>query len=498
VENKEQYANLEAYCSALEKQNELYKRKIERLELLEWELAQIKRMIFGSKSEKAPVVHAGQMSLFELAQEQKPDAAIEQISYQRNKPSADKTKPTRSELPASLARVEEVIEPDPLPQGAQRIGEEVTEILEYEPGKLYVRRIIRPKYAIKGSPEQGIFCGVLPELPLARSNAGPGILSHLLIGKYVDHLPFYRQVKQFERQGIRLAESTISGWFTQTCKQLVPLYDKMVEALLSQDYIMADETPIKVLDSLKTRSTHRGYHWAYYAPKAKLALFDYREGRGREGPNDFLKNYQGVLQTDGYTVYDQLKQKNQITHAGCMAHVRRKFFEAKEQDPMRAKIAMDYIGKLYAIEKHLRETDPTPEQILQQREPSLVLLKEFKSWIQDQLNSGKVLPKSAIGKAMAYTLNQWDKLLVYTQHAQVQIDNNLIENSIRPIAVGRKNYLFAGSHQAAQNAAMLYSFLGSCKINQVEPFAWLKKVLETINETKASQLHLLFPNNLSL
>ena len=181
-----------------------------------------------------------------------------------------------------------------------------------------------------------------------------------------------------------------------------------------------------------------------------------------------------------------------------MAHVRRKFFEAKEQDPMRAKIAMDYIGKLYAIEKHLRETDPTPEQILQQREPSLVLLKEFKSWIQDQLNSGKVLPKSAIGKAMAYTLNQWDKLLVYTQHAQVQIDNNLIENSIRPIAVGRKNYLFAGSHQAAQNAAMLYSFLGSCKINQVEPFAWLKKVLETINETKASQLHLLFPNNLSL
>ena len=250
MENKEQYANLEAYCSALEKQNELYKRKIERLELLEWELAQIKRMIFGSKSEKAPVVHASQMSLFELAQEQKPDVAIEQISYQRNKPSAaDKTKPTRSELPASLARVEEVIEPDPIPQGAQRIGEEVTEILEYEPGKLYVRRIIRPKYAIKGSPEQGIFCGVLPELPLARSNAGPGILSHLLIGKYVDHLPFYRQVKQFERQGIRLAESTISGWFTQSCKQLVPLYDKMVEALLSQDYIMADETPIKVLDS---------------------------------------------------------------------------------------------------------------------------------------------------------------------------------------------------------------------------------------------------------
>lgn len=486
VENKGQYVSKKTY-------DELQKKH----ELLQWEMAQIKRMLFGSKSEKQAFVPPGQGSLFELPAQEKPSEK-QQVSYQRSKPGPDKNKPVRTPLPASLPRIEEIIEPDLLPEGAQKIGEEISEILEYKPATLFVRRIVRPKYALKGQQEKGILCGELPQLPLPRSNAGPGLLAHLLISKYVDHLPFYRQVKQFERQGISLAESTISGWFTNTCKLLAPLYGKMVEELLSQNYIMADETPVKVLDQLKKRSTHRGYHWAYYAPQANLSIFDYRAGRGREGPNEFLKNYSGVLQTDGYKVYDLLHQKDHITHAGCMAHVRRKFFEAKEQDLARAQTAMGLIAQLYVIEKRLREGDFTAAQVLAERGTSIDILKAFKSWMGEQLTTREVLPKSAMGKAIGYALNQWDKLLVYTRHPQVHIDNNLIENSIRPIAVGRKNYLFAGSHEAAQHAAMLYSFLGTCKIHNVNPFAWLKKVLEVINETKASQLHQLFPGSLSL
>lgn len=486
MENTEQYVSKKAY-------DELQKK----YDLLQWEMAQIKRMLFGSKSEKHAFVPPGQGSLFELPAEEKPTGK-QKISYERSTPGPDKNKPVRSELPASLPRIEETIEPDPLPEGAQKIGEEISEILEYKPARLFVRRIVRPKYAVKNQEEKGILCAEMPQLPLPRSNAGPGLLAHLLISKYVDHLPFYRQVKQFERQGITLAESTISGWFMGTCKLLVPLYDKMVEELLRQAYIMADESPIKVLDQLKKRSTHRGFYWAYLAPLAGLSIFDYRPGRGREGPNTFLGDYFGILQSDGYKVYDELNRKEHITHAGCMAHARRKFFEAKGQDPARAKTAMDYIARLYGIEKTIREGDFTEKEVLAQREQSVEILKEFKSWMERQLTLREVLPKSLMGKAIGYTLNQWEKLLVYTRHPEVHIDNNLIENSIRPIAVGRKNYLFAGSHDAAQNAAMLYSFLGTCKMNNVEPYAWLKKVLETINETKASQLHQLFPGNLSL
>ena len=242
---------------------------------------------------------------------------------------------------------------------------------------------------------------------------------------------------------------------------------------------MADETPIPVLTKDKPGATHKGYHWVYYSPEHKQVCFDYRRSRERAGPEDFLQSYQGALQSDGYAAYNEFEKKEGITLLSCMAHSRRKFEQAKDNDPDRAAFALGKIQQLYAIERKAREEglSYTERKNLRQ-EQSIPILKELESWMKEQLP--EVLPKSAIGKALTYTLTLWKRLVRYTENGKWEIDNNLIENSIRPVALGRKNYMFAGSHEAAQHAAIIYSFLGTCKINNVEPFTWLKKALTLI------------------
>lgn len=452
------------------------------------QLAELKRLIFGPRSEKHLASVDAQLALFEQ-QAAEPSVEMQAISYNRSK-TVGKKQPVRSELPAHLPRLVEVIEPDPIPEGASKIGEEISESLEYKPASVYVRQVIRPKYAVK---DQGVVCAAMPTMPIPRSNAGASLLAHLIVSKFVDHLPFYRQSKMFQRQGISLAESTISGWFAKSCDLLEPLYEQMKKQLLTSGYIQADETPIKVLDPAKKKATHRGYHWVYHDPAAKQVIFDYNRGRSRAGPQDFLQDFEGILQTDGYKVYDELNTENRIIHAGCMAHMRRKFFEAKDSDPTRAEHVLELVKVLYMMEQFSVENYHSSEEKLVQRNAALKVLNQIKDWLDEEIH--KVRPKSPMGKAMAYALNQWPKLLVYTKHPQMQIDNNLIENTIRPVALGRKNYLFAGSHDGARRAAMIYSFLGTCKLNDVNPFEWLTHVLSVIQDYKTSQLSTLFPQN---
>jgi len=449
-------------------------------------------MIFGSKRERFVPEDPGQGVLFDLDEQERKPAEKEQISYTREKPKAKK-QPLRLELAAHLPRREEVIEPEDLPEGAKRIGETVTEVLDYEPANLFVHRIVRPKYIISSNDESTeIVIAPLPTLPIPKGNAGAGLLSHILISKYADHLPFYRQVQMMKRQGVRIAESTITGWFSATCRLLEPLYERLKEKLLSTDYLMADETPIPVLTKDKPGSTHKGYHWVYYDPVNKLVLFDYQKSRSREGPQEMLKDFTGYLQTDGYKAYTNLENKNKITLLACMAHARRKFEHARENDPVRSEEALRLFGMLYDIEREIREGGYDTEQVQRiRKEKSEPVLEEMERWLKTQAQS--VLPRSAIGSAVHYTLSLWSRLIRYTEDGRFRIDNNLIENSIRPVALGRKNYLFAGSHQAAQQAAMIYSFLGMCKINEVEPFQWLRHTLEVIPDYPANQLEDLLP-----
>ena len=462
------------------------------------ELNQLKRLIFGSKNERfIPSVSPDQLAL-DIAIQQKEQAivsATETIQYQRKKatkPESEKVQTGRMSLPASLPREQVIIEPSVDVTGWKKIGEEKTEELERIPGKLFVRQYIRSKY-VDPSGEQ-IVIGELPVRPIDKGIAGPGLLAQIVIDKFVDHLPVYRQVQRFEREGMKLPISTLADWISGSCALLEPLYETHRKLVLSQSYLQADETPIKVLDQAKKGTTHRGYHWVYHAPLARLVLFDYREGRGREGPHECLQDFSGYLQTDGYAVYEYFDQRSNITLLNCMAHARRMFENALENDKSRAEFVLTEMQKLYAVEQVGRDASLSREQLLTLRQEQAVpVLENLKAWMMEAY--AQVVPQSAIGKAIFYSLHRWDKLCIYTTDARLQIDNNLVENAIRPVAIGRKNYLFAGSHNGARRAAMLYSFLGTCKINNINPFEWLRDILSRIPSHSVNKLDQLLPNN---
>ena len=279
-----------------------------------------------------------------------------------------------------------------------------------------------------------------------------------------------------------------------SCKLLDLLYNKLKQKILESDYIQVDESPIKVLDKDKVRSTHQGYQWIYHSPLDNLVLFDYRKGRGQHGPKEILVDYNGYLQCDGYSVYDKIGQQEGITLVGCLAHARRKFYDAQDNDAKRAMHALKLFAKIYKFDKEINQEYIDDNQGIQKQRLEKIkpLFKEIKTWIEQE--SLKVLPKSAIGEAMTYYLNQYPKLEAILLDPRIKLDNNLIENKIRPLALGRKNYLFAGSHRSAQNIAIIYSFFASCKANDVNPYEWLKDVLEKLPDWNIQNLDQLLPD----
>lgn len=372
------------------------------------------------------------------------------------------------------------------------MGQKVTEVLEYTPGRIYVRKIIRPQY-VKINTDN-ITIADLPTLPIPKSNAGASILAHIYISKYIDHLPFDRQTKIFKRNGVVLSKSTINGWFIKGTDLLEKLYDELLKQVFATRYLQVDESPIKVQDPNKKGTLHRGYMWVYRSPIKGLVLFKYDKSRAKEVLKLTLNDFNGTIQTDGYAGYDHLKTNGQITHLGCLAHARRKFQEALGNDEKRASYILEQLQHLYAIERRARERNINAAIRYRYRQLyAKPILVEIEKWLKANLN--QVLPKSAIGKAIQYTYGQWHKLIRYIDDGQYEIDNNLIENAIRPLAIGRKNYLFAGSNTAAQKAAIMYSLFASCKINDVNPFEWLTDVFTRIADTKPSLMHTLLPNN---
>ncbi len=474
-----------------------YKEKYEALYLehvnLRHELDQLKRLVFGSRHERfVPATPEEQLSLgLDAQQKEITPAPTQKIEYTRiqKQASTEKVSTGRMKLPADLPRERVVLEPSEDITGMEKIGEEVTEELERIPGKLFVRQYVRPKYARKNG--EGVVIASLPARPIDKGIPGPGLLAQIIIDKYSDHLPVHRQQQRLEREGIKLPSSTLTDWIGATCALLDPLYEALKREVLSSNYLQVDETPIKVLDKNKRGTTHRGYHWVYHAPLKRMVLFDYREGRGREGPEECLDGFTGWLQSDGYAVYDQLNRK-EITLLNCMAHGRRKFDEAKDNDFARASHVLTEMQKVYAVEREAREMGLSHEERSTLRqEKSVPVLIALKNWMIENYKS--VVPKSPIGQALHYCLERWDKLMLYTTNGMLEIDNNLVENAIRPVAVGRKNYLFAGSHNGAQRAAMLYSFLGTCKINDINPFEWLRSTLETIPNHPVNRISELLP-----
>lgn len=457
--------------------------------LLKAELEQIKRLIYGSKSERFIAdVNPNQATLnLETEVVTPAEPVLQTVIYDRVQKQSSSVHAGRNPLPAHLPRVEIIIEPQGDVSGLKQIGSEITEQLEYEPGKFFVKKFVRRKYI----STTGILIGNLPSFPIEKGIPGAGLLANIIIDKYADHLPLYRQMERFKRNGINLASSTLGEWVSTACAMLLPLYDCLKLKVLSSDYLQVDETPIKVLDRDKKGKTHRGYYWVYRDVVSGLVFFDYREGRGRDGPTELLKDLKGHLQTDGYNAYEVFDTDG-IKLLHCMAHARRYFEKALDNDRLRAEYILQEIQKLYTVEKTAREKVLSNEEryVLRQKQ-SVPVLQELHQWLKN--NIMEVTPKSSIGQAIAYSLSRWEKLMRYTTDGKLEVDNNLVENSIRPIAIGRKNYLFAGSHASAQRAAMIYSLIGTCKLKGIEPYQYFKNLFEVLPEYKANKLHELLP-----
>ncbi|MBK8920153.1 MAG: IS66 family transposase [Saprospirales bacterium] len=481
-----------------------YQKLATEVEALKQRIAWFERMLFGRKSERfVPAEEvAGQLHLeFDGEQAQAVEESVRQMiaAHERKVPQVkDKVHPGRMPIPAHLERVEEVVEPEEDVTDMKRIGEDVTEVLEYDPGRVWVRRIVRPKYARvqvdENIDQSQVVQAPAKDLPFGRSKAGVSLIVHILISKYVEHLPLHRLIARFARSGLNIPPATMGHWVKVGAEPLLILYEAYQKLIFDTFYLQMDETRLKVLEDGKGK-THLGFIWAVFDPIRRLPFFFYQVGRDHKGPKKLLQRFAGVLQCDGFGVYETLNKKiDSLALMNCMAHIRREFFDAQSNDAQRAQTALTLIQLLYQVEEKARNLGLNPEQRLELRlQESKPIFDQLGQWLRSEYN--RVTPASAIGKAIQYALNRWKNMLLFLANGNIEIDNNLVENIIRPIAIGRKNYLFAGSHESAQRAAMIYTFFAACKHQGIDPEIWLTDVLNRIHDHKVSRLHELMPHN---
>jgi transposase len=414
-----------------------------------------------------------------------------------NNPTADK-KPGRKPLPASLPREQRLIDIAEEQkvclccQGALHcVGEERSEQLEYIPASIKVIETVRPKYTCrhceKTAETTPFVIAPVPSSPIPKSMATASLLAQIICNKYQFGLPLYRQVMLFQQSGIDIDRRSMANWMIKCGAWFERITDALKVHLLQQIAIHADETPIKVIDEDREKS----YMWVYcsgadspntHSALKNIALYDYQPSRAAACPKAFLQNYAGYLQVDGYAAYEQTQAKL----VGCFAHARRKFIDAQSVQPKgkigKADWALNHIQKLYAIEKQLADKTPAQRYALRQ-EKSTPLLAQFKSWLDK--SSHEVPPKSAIGAAIFYCLNQWNKLAAYAQDGHVQIDNNRAERAIKPFVIGRKNWLFSATNRGARASAILYSVIETAKANGLEPLEYIHTLLDELPRRKA-------------
>ncbi len=360
------------------------------------------------------------------------------------------------------------------PQGVdvsamKRIGETVNRRLQHIPASFLLVETIRPKYK---DLDTGLICQApATDQTFAKSSVDESVAAHIVVQKIIDHLPLYRLARIFNCQGVNIPESTLGDIYAESSRILQPLCDAHKKDVLGGGYVNMDETVIWVQDSDKKGATHQGYYWVCYNNASRSVLFVYDPSRSRGAPQKILEGYQGYLQTDGYGAYEEFEQIQGITLMGCLAHARRKFFEAKSANPQLSQEALDLFGKVYAVEKFIREQHLTGEEKLEYRKiHAIAALESLHAWMLDKYAS-IALPSDPIRKAIEYALVRWDKLMVYARTHHLDPNNNKVENSIRPVPIGRKNYLFAGSHDAAQRSGIFYSLLGACKAHGIDPYA---------------------------
>jgi transposase len=433
--------------------------------------------LFGKKSER---VSAEQLRLAFAQLGNEPGAVAEPIemdSGERPGPPRTRRRPTgRRPLPAQLPRERvEIDVPDADKVCAcghtkTRIGETVSEKLEYVPARLRVIATARLKYACPQCHD-GVVEAAAPPQAVEKSLAAEGLLAHVVIAKYLDHLPLYRQARIFAREGLDLSRTTLCGWVGDVADALAPIGAQLRREITAATYLQTDDTPVTVLGD--RGGSFKGRLWTYLDPLGRQVVFDATETHARAGPETFLADFRGTLQADAYTGYDALYQSGRMIELACWAHARRRFVEALPTDPQAARIVA-LVRQLYQVEEAAADL-PVEDRRARRQAQSVPILAEINRARLALLDT--VLPKSPLGDALRYLSNQWDALQRFVEDGRVAIDNNRAENQLRGIAVGRKNWLFAGSFAGAQRAALLYSLVQSCQLVDVPPFEYLKDVL---------------------
>lgn len=461
----------------------------------------MQRIIYGRKSEK---INPDQLQLFvddvrdgnELAtvdpDDETPDFEELPKQIQRKKRGPH---PGRAPLPTHLRREEIHLYPDDLDcpccgSGMKPAGEEISEELGVVPASFFVRRHIRHKYACRVC-QDAVVRPPLPPAAIDKSMAGSDVLAAIIVSKYADHLPLYRQQQIYRREGIELKRATMCAWIGKCAFLAEPIVQEMRKNMLATGVLQSDDTGVKYLKP--PGPAKNGNLWAYTSSDGDV-VYDFTTGRSRIGPSTFLAGFKGNLQVDGYAGYNEIFESSGISHAACWAHVRRKFEKSLETDPAEAAMVMQFIQKLYRVEKRIREMDPEPDPdtIVEIRTmdslPVILDLKEYLLKIRE-----KALPQSRLGKAIEYAFGQWEWLTTYITNGRVEIDNNNCERAMRRVAVGRKNWLFTGSEQGGANAAILYSIIETCVRLGINPHEYLTDILVRVGTHPQSRIAELTP-----
>ena len=473
-----------------------HKKEVEslqsRIKELTAQVAWLNRQLFGRKSEKLGIIDPAQLNLFaDIQSEQMQEAneardeAVEKITKTKEERRQEKKNRIMMEDLPILEQV--ILTPDNLDKNLyKKIGQEVTRIVEHKPGLLYIKEIIREKWGLKDNTSvppkgmSGVLTAPMPLLPIYKGIAGASLLSEILLQKYEYHMPYYRQIKQYSHLGMKgLTESTVDGWFKQTMPLLRPLYEALKSEVMKAAYVQADETTTPVINK-ETHKAAKEYLWMVRAVMERLVIFHYDQGSRAGAVIESLANrynFKGYLQCDGFAGYETaFKTKPDVRLVNCMVHIRRHFEQALDENRQMAEHALREIQHLYRIEHMCDEAEMSfDERKAKRQELSRPIMEALKMWMETE--GVKYSESSQTGKAITYAYTRWDNMMRYLEDGMLLLDNNLAENEIRPITLGRKNYLFCGNHEAAENMAVVCSLLATCRNHDVNPRDYLNDVI---------------------